>query len=305
MPSPDPVPTLLQLMFGESAPAALLLDSPRLMLWARAFDEWLEECKRVQHKRSHVNILNNWKSFFNLVAIPPWAVTPLDIERYRDCLVDQGKSAGTIRYIFWSIGKFYKWCSQRGIDPQCGPSFNPVSGISTPVPNPGPPMLGSDEAAALLELLKADSCLLSRRDYAFFLARLRLGVSLKSLRELRWGDIQVKDGRAWVVWSSHLPASPLPEDVWQAILDYLQASGRLGQARPGGMPPAAYIFTPLANLFGQGATGLAEDWDEGRFVSTSHLYDILKIYGGLAGIQAVKLTLPKSKVWRCRSPATA
>jgi integrase len=61
--------------------------------------------------------------------------------------------------------------------------------------------LTESESRALLEVFKADDSLLSRRDYAFLLSRLRLGVKNKLLIELRWGQIELREGRAWVEWA--------------------------------------------------------------------------------------------------------
>jgi integrase len=95
--------------------------------------------------------------------------------------------------------------------------------------------------------LKHDPWLLSKRDYAFFLCRLWMGVPFKALQQLKWGQIQVQEDGAWVDWGPGKRSTCLPEEAWQAILDYLQAAGRIGEQRPQGMSPEAYIFAPLAD----------------------------------------------------------
>jgi len=43
---------------------------------------------------------------------------------------------------------------------------------------------------ALLKILKQDDSPLGKWDYAFILARLRMGVELKTLQQLQWGQIE-------------------------------------------------------------------------------------------------------------------
>jgi hypothetical protein len=76
------------------------------------------------------------------------------------------------------------------------------------------------------------------------------------------------------------------------MLGYLHASGRLGPARPQGMPPEAFIFAPLSASFGRPATGLAAEWDERRPLTNKVYLHTLKIYGALVGIDEGRLTLP-------------
>ncbi len=51
---------------------------------------------------------------------------------------------------------------------------------------PQAPLLSRSELEALLGFMGRDSSALGRRDYAFMLARLRLGVPLQRLQRLRW-----------------------------------------------------------------------------------------------------------------------
>jgi hypothetical protein len=144
--------------------------------------------------------------------------------------------------------------------------------------------LRAEEARSLLATLKRDPCSLSRRDYAFFLARLHLGAPLRDLKELKWGQIRREAGEAWVDWEGERGSELLPRAVWEAIGDYLRAAGRLA-----GMRAEAYVFAPLANIVGKGEK--AEDWNEGRCLSNDQIEQTLKIYGRLAGIPERKLTL--------------
>jgi hypothetical protein len=73
----DPTPTLIQLLFKDSAPKADLL-SPRLLRWAQAFDEWLAEAR---HPPYVGDPLLAWRYLVELLGAPPWKVTAADIER--------------------------------------------------------------------------------------------------------------------------------------------------------------------------------------------------------------------------------
>ena len=291
---PGPLPTLLRLMFGESAPAYLELYNERTLKWVKAFDGWLDERKAAGRSDLYSLSLLAWRRLLGLlVGLPPFAITTVEIERYRVWEAGQGMAAGTINNRVAMISAFYSWCSLHSVDPECGPSFNPAAGVSRlkEINYANAALLSPEEADALLEVLKADGCPLGRRDYALILASLRLGVPPKKLRELKWGQIKLEEDQAWVEWSPGKAAVQLPDEVWRAIRLYLEGSGRLGAERPGGMPAGAYIFAPLAERFGRRPGTLAEEWNEGRCLVPLRAWNTLKIYGRLAGIQEQKLTL--------------
>ncbi len=294
MSSSPPLPTLFKILFAESALAASHTLSGRILDWAQAFEEWLESRRRPGYRSLYRLACVAWTRLAELNGLPPWSITPADIECYRDWLLEQGLASNTVHNYMASISSFYEWCAQRPFDPHIAPSFNPARDVPHPkIPSYGNAhLLTPKEAAALLDVLKTDDCLLSLRDYAFMLARLRLGVPNKMLRQLKWGQIDVSDGDAWVEWVPGKFKNLLPAEVWQAIHHYLQASGRLGASRAGQMPAGAYIFAPLVENFGIHVTGLAEEWDELRCPNPRYPAEVLKIYGRLAGIDEHKLALP-------------
>jgi hypothetical protein len=119
-----------------------------------------------------------------------------------------------------------------------------------------------------------------------------LGMTNKLLRELKWEQIEVRENSAWVEWVPGKYTTPFPEEVWRAILRYLEASGRSGERRPGGMPAEAYIFAPLADPSNPTIRGVAEEWKEEQCLNRTYPKAILEIYGRLMGIDEEKLTLP-------------
>jgi integrase len=287
-----PVPILLEMMFGESARVSLRTASERLLAWAQAFDEWIES-RRMGSKGRVKDPLRSWRQLLELVGKPPWDMTRADIQSYRAWLEEGKLAPSTVRNGINHISAFYSWCSQRATDAESGPDFNPAKGVYKHSEQGASKsqILSEEESTALLRLLKHDPWLLSKRDYAFFLCRLWMGVSYKALQQLKWGQIQVRENGAWIDWEPGKRPTSLPKEAWQAILAYLEAAGRIGKQRPEGMPPEAYIFAPLADPLGTDAGGRASDWDEERYQSSNQLLTILKRYGTLAGIPNEKLTL--------------
>jgi hypothetical protein len=147
-------------------------------------------------------------------------------------------------------------------------------------------MWSRQELDALLDLLSRDSSALGKRDYAFFLARLSLGVPLKSLQQLEWGQVHQDGAGAWVRWTKDSQRVRLPDPVWQAMTEYLRVSGRLE-----GMQAGKYIFAPLAQPVVEGLGGRAEDWLEGQQLSSSAMISSLKLYSRQVGIAETKQTL--------------
>ena len=283
------VPVLLQFLFGESAGLALGTASERLLRWCRAMDEWLAERQQKYHSRTYRASIDAWRRLLSQCGKPPWEITPEDLREYIDGLKAEGRAPSTIKYNLSMLSVFYSWCDQRQVDPSCGEGFNPVAGIERPkiVKYEQARVLSRAEVKALLETLARDPSLLGQRDHAFFLARLRLGVKLKRLQQLQWGQIEQDEDRAWLRWGRGREKMPCPAEVWRAIRTYLEASGRMESIQP-----QDYIFAPLRDALTQGASGRAADWNAGRYLVRGQIRASLKIYGKLAGIPYEKLILP-------------
>jgi hypothetical protein len=93
----------------------------------------------------------------------------------------------------------------------------------------------------------------------------------------------------------------LPEEVREAVVEWLRVSGRLE-----GMREESYVFTPLRYPGRAGTLEMhqgklharrefngsrAEDWREDKPLSSDQLLRNLKLYGRKAGIGEEKLTL--------------
>ncbi len=178
--------------------------------------------------------------------------------------------------------------SDRQVDPECPLSFNPAAGVRRPQSHPfdGASLLSRAEMERLLGYMQRDSSPLGRREYAFTLARLRLGVALHSLQKLRWGQIHCdRKGEAWVRWREEAEPVRLPEQAWEAIQQWLTASGRRADIREGD-----YIFTPLVDPLQREASDRGEAWARKRHLSVDAIEDNLRLYGLRVGIDKRKLT---------------
>jgi site-specific recombinase XerD len=276
-------------LFGEKASLALEGASPRLMRWSQAFDDWLSQRLRENHPVTYRQSIKIWKRFLTRLSKSPWEINQSDLNGYVAWLQAQGYAPASITYELSTLSTFYQWCSQRRIDPASGEGFNPVKGVARPsvARCRNAKVLSRQQACALLAVLKMDQAIITKRDYAFFLARLRLGVPLKKLQCLQWGQIETDEAGAWVTWEGDVKRTLLPEDVHQAIMHYLEAAGRLSDMRS-----QAYIFAPLADPLKQEATGKAEEWNKRRYLGTAQIRATLKEYGLLVGIPDEVLTLP-------------
>lgn len=218
----------------------------------------------------------------------PWEVTKEDIEQYAAWMQQQGFAARTINCSLGTIASFYQWCDDHRVDTACQPGFNPAKKVARVriILFEGACLLSRVELEAFLSLLSRDGSELGQRDYAFFQARLYLGVPLKNLRMLKWGQIEPDELGASLSWRPAAEPVSLPHQVWQALREYLQASGRLE-----GMQAGKYIFVPLATTRGAVTGAKAEDWLEEKPLTTRAILNSLKLYGRRVGIADEKLNL--------------
>jgi len=284
----EKIPMLLRFYFGEAAGRAQQGASRRLRGWARAFDEWMGERRRIYKPEATKQAGLAWRRLVRQCGKMPWELRREDIEKHAAWMEAEGFARSTIHCALGIVSSFYKWCDERGVDAACEAGFNPAREVVRPRVGRygGAKLLSREEVEALLRALRKDQSELGRREQAFFLARLRSGVPLKRLQQLQWGQIEQDEAGKWVRWRENGGRMHLPEEVWEAVVAYLTASGRLE-----GMEEGKYVFAPLANP-GQAETGSkTEDWVEGRCLSSSQILANLKLYGRLARIPEDKLTL--------------
>jgi site-specific recombinase XerC len=286
-------PMMLTFMFGEAAKVAQRGASERLLRWCRAYDEWLAERRYTYRPNTAKQSVLAWRRLVQQCGKTPWELTTTDIEQHAAWMQAEGYSPATIGCALGIFSNFYRWCSDRRIDPECEAvfnraGFNPAEGVRRPKVRRygGAKLLSREEVGALLRTMQRDSSELGKRDYAFTLARMRLGAPLSALQQLKWGQIEHDAAGVWVRWRAGRERCRLPEEAWEAMRAWLKASGRLA-----GMRREDYIFVPLVDPLKAEVGGRAEDWAAGRCLSNSDLLLNLKLYGRLAGIEEGKLTL--------------
>ncbi len=218
----------------------------------------------------------------------PWEVTKEDIEQHAAWMQQQGFAARTINFMLAILTSFYRWCDDHRVDTACQPGFNPAKKVARVriILFEGACLWSRVELEAFLSLLSRDGSELGQRDCAFFQARLYLGVPLKNLRMLKWGQIEPDELGASLSWRPGAERVRLPDQVWQALREYLRASGRLE-----GMQAGKYIFAPLATTRGEVTGAKAEDWLEEKPLTTRAILNSLKLYGRRVGIADEKLNL--------------
>jgi integrase len=246
------------------------------------------ERRRDYQKDTVKQAVMAWRRLARQCGKMPWEIRREDIEQHARWMRQEGFAASTTNCAMGIIASFYQWCDEQRVDTACEPGFNPAKGASRMKIRryEGASMWSREEVGAFLKLLARERSELGKREYAFFLARLRLGVPFKNLQQLQWEQIEADEAGAWVRWRPDGKRARLPEQVWQAVREYLRMSGRLE-----GMREGKYIFTPLAEPGKEVTGGRAEDWLEKKQLSSTAILSSLKLYGRQVGLGEAKLTL--------------
>lgn len=288
------IPKMLMFLFGEEAAEKTLRGaSSRLRRWCGAFDEWLANRKQNYKPGAHKQAVQAWQRLLHQQSKIPWELRRQDFEQHAAWMEAKGYAPTTIANALGSMASFYRWCDEREVDRECPAGFNPAEGARRPKirRHAGAKLLSLGEIEALLGIMRRDDSPLGKREYAFFVTRLRLGAPLRNLQQLRWGQIERDasiddEGGAWVRWRAEAGRIQLPEEAWEAMRDWLRASGRLERMEAGD-----YIFTPLIDPLREQVGDQPGAWAEGRCLSSSQILSNLKLYGRRAGIAEEKLTL--------------
>jgi site-specific recombinase XerD len=173
------IPMMLTFMFGEAAKVAQRGASERLLRWCQAYEEWLAERKRTSKRSTVKQSVIAWRRLAKQCGKTPWDLTETDIEQHAAWMQTQGYSPATIACALGIISNFYWWCGERRIDPECEADFNPAEKVKRPQARyfQGTKLLSREETERLLRTIRRDPSELGKRDYAFTLARLRMGTT--------------------------------------------------------------------------------------------------------------------------------
>lgn len=187
------------------------------------------------------------REFFTFISgLHPTQVAPAHILAYRDHLIAQRRKPATVVTKLAVVRSFFSYLQAGG-----HVQINPASTRLVT-----PPMLGEMHAGRALTKEEARHLLAGpnretpegARDYALLLVMLRLGLRLSEVVSLRCSSLtwnrrwtlccKVKGGRE-ETW-------PLPEDVRQAIVDYLRQDARRRKLQNTAADDS-FIFQPHSN----------------------------------------------------------
>jgi integrase len=286
MESSKEIPELLRLMFGEQAYAMRATAGERLMRWAEAFEAWLAEREANFGRSTRSMAQVGWREFLAFQGKAPWEVEERDVLAWERELEGRQLRPSTINQRITALSKFYDFCDAQGVEAAWSSraGYNPAKRVPRRKERKydNAHYLSGEETRALLGAIDRGESALGKRDYALLLGVLEAGMRVGEARSLRWGDIHAdeENGEAWVQLGEAQRRVDLPERVWEAIRDYLQAAGRWGKMRA-----VSCVFAPLANPLEEAPSGKGEDWAEERPMTMALAKFVLKRYARAAGLK--------------------
>ena len=277
---------LVRMLFGEQAEKASSTASAQLTTWAEAFENWLSEGEQQYGVKKRKDWALAWRGFLQHANKVPWDVVSGDVKSWVSELVGLKLRPNTIYHKLIALERFYDHCTKLGIETVSSP--NPVRGVKRPryVPRPGLSALSPEEARALLGAIDRETSLVAKRDYALLLMHLTTGLESDHIRKLRWEEIQPNEEatHCYTGKDKRLKVA-IPGNTWQAVQEYLEASGRSGE-----MEAKDYVFAPVVDALNRQPSGKAEDWNRGRPLSRDQMHFLLKRYAGWAGFKPDEVT---------------
>ena len=163
-----------------------------------------------------------------------------DLLEHMTWLKGEGDSPFTVYSSVRYVSSFYRWCDKLLTRNARPASTRPGGEQSMPAELQQGEVIEPGEIERLLETLRGDGSPVGRRNYAFILARLRLGVPRGRLQKLQWGQVEAREGGASARRREDGPRAPAGRGP-EVIQGYLSAAGRLALTQP-----YDYIFAPLS-----------------------------------------------------------
>ena len=163
--------------------------------------------------------------FFAFAAKHPSNVKQSDVIRYRHELEKQGKAPSTIRQHLAAISGYYSFCISRDLA-----VYNPTKGVTRPPVDSyiGANWLNPVQAKHFIFQPNRET-VKGKRDFAILITLLLTGLRRKELANIRRGDIEEKDGKVYLSYickGGVRLVRDIPRRCWEAIQEYLAASGR-------------------------------------------------------------------------------
>jgi site-specific recombinase XerD len=203
-----------------------------IALWAGSTtraETWAREDK-LQEKIAAVG------RFFTFIGKHPAAVTPGDVEQWRQHLAEQGKKPATIYARISRISSFYKWLLANP-EIQSQIRSNPAVQARPPCPRPYQSEAvkawsdaETNSILAIVQALADTGSVVGKRDYALLLFYLYTGLRRNEVIALRGRDLEERDRVLIIKYrrkGGKFAAREVSEpEVYQALKDYLERAGR-------------------------------------------------------------------------------
>ncbi len=163
--------------------------------------------------------------FFTFAAKHASEVRQSDVIRYRHHLEHLGRAPSTIKQHLSAVSGYYNFCISRRIT-----LYNPATGVNRPVVQAYTNASWLDKAQAKLLLSQPNrSTVKGKRDYAILLTLILTGLRRSELTNIRRGDVEERGEKLYLTYickGGMKIVRDIPRRCWDAIQDYLIASGR-------------------------------------------------------------------------------
>ncbi len=202
---------------------------------------WADATTNAVSPRRHDILRDKQKvvtSFFKFVSKLPGEVMPADVKNWQSFLESKGLASTTIYCWLCHLSSFYGWVRR---DPEVGQHMkaNPVSLARPKAPKAyqteSVRALTDDQFVSLLLVVKRKATsgdVVGKRDYALLLFYITTGMRRAEVISLRGREVELREGsmviRTRVKGGDYLGREVSDPSVREAMLDYLNASGRIG-----------------------------------------------------------------------------
>jgi integrase/recombinase XerC len=190
--------------------------------WIESMGAFVANKRSPQTSRAYRLVLNRFLSF---VMKHPSDVNQSDVIRYRQQLEQMGSAPSSIKQHLAAISGYYNFCIPRNLT-----TCNPTKGVNRPSVDAytSANWLTKNQARALLAQPDLKT-VKGRRDYAILLILLLTGLRRSEVSNIKRGDVEERGGKLYLTYINKGGAKiarDIPQRCWQAIEDYLVASGR-------------------------------------------------------------------------------
>lgn len=224
---------------GVGAVLATLSD---LML-REAIDSWLHATTDSTSPRFDDLLRDKARpvcEFFEFIGKTPDQVTVNDVKAYHSLLEDRGLAQATIYALLSRISSFYRWLGD--LPAFKGRIVNPVAAARPKAPKPyqseSTKSLTDEEVMDLVSVIRkrAESGdVVGKRDYAMLVTYLLTGLRRSEVVRLKWSDINLSGYVPTITFRAKggsVITREVDDRIRAALLDYLEAAGRLASMDP-------------------------------------------------------------------------